>query len=141
MSRDAKIELDWADGTYTFRLGFGQLVELQEKTGCGPQFLLQRLADKRWMVQDVSEIVRIGLIGGGMTPDRALSLVRIYIQGRPPLENVPIAFAVLSAGLMGAPEEEGEDSSSGEAEGRTPAEATALPMDNGASALSTLPEP
>ncbi len=120
MSRDAKIELDWADGTHTFRLGFGQLVELQEKTGCGPQFLLQRLADRRWMVEDIAEIIRIGLIGGGMKPDRALSLVRIYVKERLPLENLPIAFAILSAGLKGAPDEDEDQPSGSRTAGRQP---------------------
>lgn len=105
MSRDARIELDWADGTYAFRLGFGELVELQEKTDAGPYVVLHRLHSHQWKVQDISNVIRLGLIGGGMAPTDALNKVRAYVEARPPLENHTLAVAVLSAGLMGAPDE------------------------------------
>lgn len=105
MSRDAKITLDWADGTHDFRLAWRQLVELQEKCDAGPNVVLQRLYDGTWKVQDILETIRVGLIGGGMKPADALRLVRIYVEERPPLENVLVAQAILGAGLMGAPDE------------------------------------
>lgn len=105
MSRDAKITLDWADGTHDFRLGWKQLVELQEKCDAGPNLILQRLFDGAWRVQDISETIRVGLIGGGMKPADALKLVRTYVEDRPPMESVLVAQAVLGAGLMGAPDE------------------------------------
>lgn len=105
MSRDAKITLDWADDTYVFRLAWGQLVELQEKCDAGPYIILQRLYEGSWKMLDVSEPIRLGLIGGGMEPVKALKLVREYVQARPVNESVLYAQAILSAGLMGAPDE------------------------------------
>lgn len=105
MSRDAKITLDWADDTYQFRLAWGQLVELQEKCDAGPYVILQRLYDGSWKMLDVSEPIRLGLIGGGMEPIRALKIVRQYVQEKPPVANVLVAQAILSAALMGAPDE------------------------------------
>ncbi len=105
MSRDAAITLTWADGQFKFRLGWGELEELQEKTDAGPYVVLRRLHSGEWRVQDVSSIIRIGLIGGGMTPDEAYKKVRFYVEQRPPLESVPYARAILEAGLVGAPEE------------------------------------
>ena len=102
MSRDAKIELAWADGDYTFRLAWGQLAELQEKTDCGPYVVLQRLMDGTWFTTDISNVIRLGLIGGGAEPSKALGLVRAYVEDRPPVENVPIAQAILYAACMGA---------------------------------------
>jgi hypothetical protein len=105
--RDARIELDWADGTYSFRLGWGQLAELQEKTDAGPYFLLNRLYAGNWRIEDISQIIRLGLIGGdeAMKPVQALGLVRRYVEARPPMENLPFAVAILTAGVIGAEDE------------------------------------
>jgi len=103
--RDARITLDWADGTYTFRLAWGELEELQEQCDAGPYVIFDRLQTRQWRIQDISNVIRLGLIGGGMEPVKALKLVRRYVEARPPMENVIYASGILSAGLMGAPDE------------------------------------
>lgn len=103
--RDARIEFDWADGTYSFRLAWGQLGELQEKCDAGPYVVLQRLHSGAWRIEDITNIIRLGLIGGGMEPSPALKLARRYVEDRPPMENLIPAQVILSAALMGAPEE------------------------------------
>lgn len=105
MSRDGSIELEWADGTHRFRLGWGELAELQEKCDAGPYVVVQRLLDGTWRVQDLREVVRLGLIGGGMTPADSLKLVRLYVEARPPMESVAVAQAALMAAVIGAPDE------------------------------------
>lgn len=105
MSRDAAVDLDWADGSFRFRLGWGELAELQEKTNAGPYVVLHRLHVHEWRIEDISNVIRLGLIGGGMPPPDALRKTRTYVEARPPLENHPYAVAILSAGLLGAPEE------------------------------------
>jgi hypothetical protein len=106
MSRDASIgPLTWADGKYAFRLGWGELALLQEATDCGPLFLLERLAGKHWRIGDISHSIRLGLQGGGMEPAAATKLVESYVESRPPMENVMLAYAVVAAGVQGAPDE------------------------------------
>lgn len=105
MSRDATVTFDWGDGTHSFRLAWGQLGELQEKCDAGPYVVLQRLHSGAWRVEDISNIIRLGLIGGGMEPAPALKLVRAYVEARPPMESLVPAQVILSAALMGAPEE------------------------------------
>jgi len=106
MTRRAEITLDWADGTYVFRLAWGQLVELQEQCDAGPYIILQRLMAGAWRVQDISQVIRLGLIGGGSTPEKALQLTRDYVEGRPPFETLAIAQGVLGVALQGAPDGE-----------------------------------
>lgn len=106
MSRDASIVLDWADGTYAFRLAWGELEKLQEACDAGPYVVLNRLIDGSWRVSDISAVIRLGLIGGGMVPADALKKVRSYVEDRPPMESITIAQAVLSAAIVGAPDEE-----------------------------------
>jgi hypothetical protein len=105
MSRDATVTFDWADGTYRFSLKWGQLAELQDKCEAGPYVVLQRLHSGAWRIEDISNIIRLGLIGGKMEPVAALKLVRTYVEARPPMENLVPAQVILSAALMGAPEE------------------------------------
>lgn len=131
MARDASIgPLSWADGKYTFALKWEQLAQLQEATDCGPLFLLERLAGKHWRVGDISAAIRLGLIGGGLEPAKALSLVEAYVEKRPPLENVPLAYAIVAAGVQGAPDEPlKKPRGRGKAKGSTPS-----PTESGASA-------
>lgn len=105
MSRDARIEMAWADGTYAFRLGWGEFVGLQEACDAGPFVILNRLQSGAWRVQDLSSVIRFGLIGGGLEPTKALTLTRLYVEGRPPTESLLVAEAILTAGLVGAPDE------------------------------------
>ena len=130
MSRDAVLgPMLWADGDYRFRLGWGELIQLQEATDAGPFALLERLAGKHWRVGDISHTIRLGLIGGGKTPEDALKLVRNYVESRPPAENVMLAYAILAAGVQGAPDE-----APGEAEGEEKGESsTTSPTENSAS--------
>lgn len=124
MSRDASIALDWGDGAYQFALYWKQIGELQEKCDAGPHVILTRLIAGNWRIEDISNVIRLGLIGGGMEPIPALKLVRNYVEGRPPMENLLHAQAILSAGLMGAPDEDDVKKNSG---ARTATGSTASP--------------
>lgn len=115
MSRHASVTLDWADGSYTFRLAIGQLRELQEavnrprvKLGApliGPATLFESLRSNDAWLHDVREVIRLGLIGGGTKPADALDLVRRYVDERPMAESSVHATLVLGAALFGSEEE------------------------------------
>lgn len=105
MSRDAQITFPWADGDYTFRLGWGELEQLQEACDAGPYVILTRLQDDTWRVGDISHTIRLGLVGGGMKMTDALLKVRRFVEARPPTENLLFAQIILSAACVGAPEE------------------------------------
>lgn len=106
MSRDGSVTLPFADGDYTFRLAWGELITLQEERDAGAYVLLDRLLTGRWHVQDISSVLRLGLIGGGMEPVPALKMVRTYVEARPPMESLVYAQRVLGAAIAGTPEEE-----------------------------------
>ena len=105
MTRSAEVTFFWADDEHSFALKWGQLIELQEKCDAGPYVILERLAANAWRMEDISEIIRLGLIGGGMPPVPALKLVKRYVKDRPPVESVQPAQVILAAALVGAPEE------------------------------------
>lgn len=109
-NRDARITEAFGDATYDFRLAYGQLVMLQEARDTGPMVLFAQLQAGAWRVEDIREIIRCGLIGGGMAPSKAVKMVEMYVEGRPPMENYPLAVKILGAGIVGAVDEVlGED--------------------------------
>jgi len=103
MIKHGAVSFDWADGHYTFRLAIGHWRELRDKTGAGPYELYERVVRRRWFVDDLREVIRLGLIGGGTDPVAALKLVQNYVDERPLLEAVPAALVIMSAALV-APE-------------------------------------
>ncbi len=119
MSRDASTSAVFGDDEHTFRMALGELRELQEKTGVSPFAVLARLVAYMPMVDDAPEIIRLGLVGGGMVPVDAVRLTERYARQRPPAESIPLATAILKAGLLGVPDEK-PGKSAGEAAAETP---------------------
>ena len=105
MSADGRVTLEWGDGEHEFRLSIGQLRELQDKTGTGPFQVLKRLLDGSWRVDDAREILRLGLIGGGMKPIDALVLCKRYVDDRPLMESIAPAQVILGRALIGNTDE------------------------------------
>lgn len=104
MSR-CSVDIEWADGTFTFALPLAQLEELQTLCDAGPLVVAQRLENGMWTSKEVYHTLRLGLIGGGMSPADALRKTRLYVLERPWLENVMPALAVMQAVLVGKPDE------------------------------------
>jgi hypothetical protein len=101
MTADGSKTLQWGDQEYRFRLGIGELRELQELCNAGPFQVYQRLADGSWRVEDVREPIRLGLIGGGMDATKALGKIGRYFQPAQFLANVLVARAIVLAALFG----------------------------------------
>ncbi len=142
MSRDSSISFDWGDDTYKFRLGIAELRQLQEKCDAGPAFILGRLFDGTWRVDDLIQTIRLGLIGGGMTPQAALALTRTHVEQRPLYESILPAQAILNALLAGAPDEPlGKAPAAAETASLSPEASSALPPSMEPAASSDSPQP
>ncbi len=99
------VVLQWPGGEHAFRLPLSQLEALQQKTDCGPEFLLNKISLGQWTAVELFEVIRIGLIGGGMPPAEAHKLVggafdRYALIGF----KVP-AQAILGHALYGPPDD------------------------------------
>lgn len=108
MSRHGDITLDWADGQYTFRLAWGELIKLQEACDAGPQHILDRLTTGKWKLEDIEHVIFQGLVGGGMTTESARKLMRIHVRECPPAENLVTASWILGAAIYGAADDKAE---------------------------------
>lgn len=105
----------WADGEYPFRLAIGQLRSLQDKTGVGPMALVRRLLDGSWMVDDVRETIRFGLIGGGMKPVDAGKMIETWVDPFPLAESAVLAQEIAVHAVVGVPDDPVGKSIAGEA--------------------------
>ena len=69
----------------------------------------------RWRVDDIRVVIFHALVGGGLGPEPAMVLVKAWVDERPLLEPLPVAYEVVSASVCGAEDEQ----ASGEAQGET----------------------
>ena len=104
---DSTLELEWGDGLHKFALPIGQARELEDKRDAGLNRILQRLSGQDWKIDDIREVVRLGLIGGGQVKpaDAHLLCVR-YIDNRPFMESRLHAQAILMKALVGDPSDQ-----------------------------------
>ncbi len=104
MAANGQVEMAWGDGDQVFNIAkVGVALELEAKCECGVSEIFDRLRNGRWWLNDVRETLRLGLIGGGMEPAKALILIKRYVDNRPWAESVQPAMAVLMAALVGVP--------------------------------------
>lgn len=111
--RTSKIVAPIHDANYDLKMGCGELIEFEDRTGVGCYYAMQRLVaidaagqligDFRieWVVQ----AIRLGLNGGGMKPLESLALVDRVIRGGYIMDYLETAYRVLFVGLHG-PENE-----------------------------------
>jgi Phage tail tube protein, GTA-gp10 len=101
---DSTLELEWGDGLHKFALPIGQARELEDKRDAGLNRILQRLSGPDWKIDDIREVVRLGLIGGGQVkPTDAHLLCVRYIDNRPFMESRLHAQAIVMKALVGDP--------------------------------------
>lgn len=113
MSADGRLDLVWGSGQHSFAYGIGQWRALQENVNrrrlaigaplVGPMDLLSTLKANNAWPDDLRDIIRIGLIGGGMSPRDAHIEMTQSFDGSPPLEHMKPALLILMAGLAGPP--------------------------------------
>lgn len=87
----------FGDGEHAFALPPERILELERKTGAGIGALSRRMFAGDFAAAEIAETIRIGLVGGGATPEDAFDLVGLYVHGRPLGESYPLAVAILEA--------------------------------------------
>ncbi len=96
------VHLTFGDGEYPFAINIGEARELEALKGVGIGAVYKRILAGDWHHDDCYQIIRLGMIGGGMTPAEALQKCRTYVLDRPFAEAVPVALAVLLAAFHSA---------------------------------------
>ncbi|PAU98957.1 gene transfer agent family protein [Paracoccus salipaludis] len=95
----------FGDADHDFHLTDAMIEELERITGAGIGTLYLRVAHSQYHARELVEIIRLGLIGGGMNPQRAAELAATYAKDRPLAEIFGLALDVLDALFSGKPDE------------------------------------
>jgi len=92
----------FGDGEHTFKLTPELIRELETK--CGPVGALSnRVFSRNFAQADLSETIRLALIGGGTAPKRAHEMIVAYVDGWPLAESYELAAKILERALFGNP--------------------------------------
>jgi hypothetical protein len=108
VSAPATRSIIWAHGEDQFCLSkVGLILDLEEKCKAGLMSIMTRITNSQWGLNDIRETIRLGLIGGGMAPDKAMSAVRNHVDDNPKglAQSVMVAYAILEAVLVGVPDD------------------------------------
>lgn len=113
---------DFAGQDRIFRLRIGEMGELETLCGAGIGAIFQRLATLQCKYADVRETIRLGLIGGGMSPSEAAFLVKRYVDAEdvPVNVNVPLAIDILRVKFEGVAEATKDDAKGADSPGEPP---------------------
>lgn len=102
MSANGTRTIIWAGGEDAFCLAkVGLILDLEEKCGAGIAAIMTRLGDGSWRLNDVRETIRLGLIGGGMDPAKAMAAVKNHVDEQPLASSVLMAYEIIAAVLVG----------------------------------------
>lgn len=102
MSANGTRTIIWAGGEDVFCLAkVGLILELEEKCDAGIAAVMKRLVDNVWKLHDVREPIRLGLIGGGMDPEKAMAAVKRHVDDTPLTSSVLLAYQIISAVMVG----------------------------------------
>ena len=123
MSRSARYTAVFGDGRHDFLLNIGALEELQEKCDAGPEEIWSRVLSGSWRVADIREPIRLGLIGAGMEPIKALVLVERYAKEGHLSSLKPLVASIIGAALVGTPDEDAPPPGKPKGRSKTPSPA------------------
>lgn len=111
-----KITQFFGDGEHVFDLTPAMITELERKAGIGIGALCTRVFRSDFHLADLTETIRLALIGGGKSPQEAHVLVSTYTTGRPISEFLPVALRILEHVYFGTSTETEDDDQDNEKE-------------------------
>lgn len=91
----------FGDRDRDFRLTPAEIIELERVTGAGIGGLCKRMFAGDFAHRQITETIRLALIGGGETPEDAAALVTTYAASRPIMEVYPLAVSILETLMFG----------------------------------------
>lgn len=92
----------YGDAERTFALSPELVMELERKVGRGIGGLSRALFAGDFRLAEITEIIRLGLIGGATDPEEASALVAAYTAAQPIMESYALAVEILNARMLGA---------------------------------------
>jgi len=95
----------FGDAERAFCLTPEMITELETSVGYGIGAISRRLIERDFKHQEMLEVIRLAMIGGGEHPQRAAELVAAYARPRPIEESHLLAIEIINAVWFGKPRE------------------------------------
>jgi hypothetical protein len=99
---DTSVTMFFGDSEHKFHLTDPMIDELQRKCGSGIGVIATRLFTQQFSLSDITETIRLGLIGGGCNPEIAKAMIDAYVAGLPLTQSYHIALPVMNAAYFGS---------------------------------------
>lgn len=96
----------FGDAEHTFHLTGKLVPELERVTGVGIGTLCKQLFAGDFTHGQLVQVIRLALIGGGASPEKAMLLVSVYAADRPLSETFPLVVSILETLWFGASRQE-----------------------------------
>lgn len=100
----------FGDGEKTFALPVDLIIELERKAGCGIGALARRFFNAEFHFSDLTEVARLGLVGGGTDPEDAAALVNLYAPRMSVTALYELTAPLIELVMFGAPKPQTEAS-------------------------------
>ncbi len=101
MSEPLTFTTFFGNGKRDFCLPPELIFELERITGAGIGGLSRRVFTGDFRLAELLHVIRLGMIGGGETPENASALIDAYAKPRPIAELVPVALGILETVMFG----------------------------------------
>lgn len=85
----------WPAGEHEFRLAIGELRAIEQQSNAGVAVVLRRLLTGDWYIDDIAGVIRLGLVGAGMTQNDAKRVIERAMVIASPYELAVTATDVL----------------------------------------------
>ncbi len=99
--RDTETRAFFGDGEYSFCLTPPMIEELERSLNTAVGAIYGRLTRREFSYREVSETIRLGLVGGGMIPQRAVEMVATYVAPFPLMQSAALALSIMLALFFG----------------------------------------
>lgn len=92
----------WAGGEDVFAFdSLKDVIALENTCDCGIAALMRRFENDTWRTTDLRETIRVGLMGGGASPEDAMKKVKSFVDDRPLAPSVLLAHAIVASVILG----------------------------------------
>lgn len=102
MSAYGEITEEFGDGEHTFRLGYKEISQFEEKFDLAFMAFINRIAEGNAKIVEVREIIRLGLIGGGMEAPKTIPLLKAFVEEAPLADYMAVALKIAQSGAFGS---------------------------------------
>lgn len=73
-------DIIWPGGEHTFKLRIAELRAVEQRCNAGAAVVMQRLIGGSFYIDDVIQVLRCGLTGGGMSTKKAQALIEQTLE-------------------------------------------------------------